>query len=184
MFGSAYADMRLAPYLFAIALIAIRFPHAVAPAALLAGVRHRRHSPSSLVRTAGTTVSMVLYDRSYDRELAALDHVPHGARLVSFVGRPCIEDWAMSRLLHLPAMAIVRREAFSNDQWTLAGAQLLTVHYDPGWRLHPRRQPDRHRVRAAATSSGGRSIRRSPTSRATRFDYVWLIDPPAYDRRR
>ena len=76
---------------------------------------------------------MWLYDRAYDQELAALDHVPHGARMVSFVGRPCVEPWAMSRLLHLPGMAIVRREAFSNDQWTMAGAQLLRVRYRPGW---------------------------------------------------
>ena len=143
VFGSAYADMRLAPYLFAIALVAIRFPERRASASR---ARSRRRLAFVLVRTAGTTISMWLYDRSYDRELAALDHVPHGARLVSFVGRPCVEPWAMSRLLHLPAMAIVRRHAFSNDQWVLPGAQLLDVRYEPGWPLHPRRQPDRHRA--------------------------------------
>ena len=53
-------------------------------------------------RIGGSTASTFLYDRAYDRELAALDHVPWGARLVTFVGRPCVEQWAMSRRLHLP----------------------------------------------------------------------------------
>src|SRR5690606_4671433 len=81
VFGSAYADMRLAPYLFAIALVAIRFNagasrrlmHVVAIAGLA----------FVLVRAGGNTVSAWRYDRSYDRELAALDHVPRGARMVS-----------------------------------------------------------------------------------------------------
>ena len=163
IFGSAYADMRLAPYIFAIALIAIRFPHASRRTMLVFGIAGTLFFAA---RTAGTTVSMVMYDRTYDANLAAIEHIPHGARLVSFVGRPCIEDWAMSRLLHLPAMAIVRREAFSNDQWVLPGAQLLTVHYDPGAASSSRTPARSSPSCAAATSRGGRSIRRSPISRA------------------
>ena len=109
---------------------------------------------------------MWLYDGAYDRELAALDHVPRGARMVSFVGRPCIEPWGMSRLLHLPALAIVRRHAFSNDQWTMAGAQLLNVRYRAGFPFI--RDATQIVTRcAAAARSGGRSTRRSPHSRAT-----------------
>ena len=120
-----------------------------------------------LVRTAGTTVSTWLYDRSYDRELAALDHVPHGARLVSFGGRECVEPWAMTRLLHLPAMAMVRRHAFSNDQWVMPGAQLLTVRYKPGW---PFIRDASQVVTAAPLPARGLAddrTRRSPSSRAT-----------------
>ena len=40
-------------------------------------------------RAGTTTVSMWMHDQRWDRELAALDHVPEGARMVSFVGRPC-----------------------------------------------------------------------------------------------
>src|SRR3546814_13430794 len=86
-------------------------------------------------RLGGTTASFWLYDRSYDRNLAALDHVPRAARVVSFVGRTCPEYWKTSRLEHLPALAIVRRHAFSNDQWTMAGAQLLSVDYADGGRF-------------------------------------------------
>ncbi len=178
VFGSAYADMRLAPYLFAIALVAIRFKEPINRklfnAVGIAGLAF------FLIRTAGTTISTSLYDQRYDRELAALDHVPYGASMVSFVGRPCVEHWAMTRLLHLPAMAIARRHAFSNDQWTMAGAQLLEVRYDAGEPYVRDPSPVVTRRRC------GREFWRTlDTSLATfprhAFDYVWIIDPPDYD---
>ncbi|HWT12183.1 MAG TPA: hypothetical protein VN231_05480 [Allosphingosinicella sp.] len=178
VFGSAYADMRLAPYLFAVGVIAIRFPEGArrrfVQALGLAGFAF------FLLRTGGTTLSMWLYDRVYDRELAALEHVPPGARMVSFVGRPCREPWAMSRLLHLPALAIVRRHAFSNDQWAMPGAQLIRVRYEDGWPF----------VRDATQIVTLRRCRREvwrPIGLALAivprhaFDYIWLITPPPYD---
>jgi hypothetical protein len=170
--------MRLAPYLFIIALVGIRFPERpdlrFARALAIAGMAF------VLVRTAGTTVSMWMYDQSYDRELAALDHVPRGARMVSFVGRPCVEPWAMSRLLHLPGMAIVRNHAFSNDQWTMAGAQLLQVHYRPGWPFI------RDATQIITPQRCHREVWRSVDQALAiiprdAFDYVWLISPPPYD---
>jgi hypothetical protein len=123
---------------------------------------------------------MWLYDRVYDRELAALDHVPHGARMVSFVGRPCIENWAMSRLLHLPGMAIVRNHAFSNDQWTMAGAQLLHVRYRPGWPFV--RDATQIVTQRRCPHEYWRSIDTAlEIVPRDAFDYVWLIDPPAFD---
>ncbi|HYD12648.1 MAG TPA: hypothetical protein VEC11_07360 [Allosphingosinicella sp.] len=180
VFGSAYADMRLAPYLFAIALVAIRFKQPINRklfnAVGIAGLAF------FLVRTAGTTISTTLYDQRYDRELAALEHVPRGARMVSFVGRPCVENWAMTRLLHLPALAITRRHAFSNDQWTMAGAQLLQVVYRPGWPYIR----DASQV-VTARRCRGEVWRTLDMSLATfprdGFDYVWIIDPPEYDAR-
>jgi hypothetical protein len=178
--GSAYADMRLVPYLFAVALIAIRYKPGANP-------RHVRAVAIAalaffLVRTAGTTASFWIYDRVYDRELAALDHVPPGAPLVTFVGETCGHHWAMTRLHHLPALAIVRREAFSNDQWVMAGAQLLRVRYregvpfikDPLQIITPTRCP--------------REIYRTPREALSTFprqgfDYVWMIRPPAFDPR-
>ena len=118
---------------------------------------------------------------AYDRELAALDHVPHGARMVSFVGRPCVEPWAMSRLLHLPGMAIVRRHAFSNDQWTMAGAQLLHGPLHARLAVHPRSYPGRHPAPLPRARSGGRSNVALANFPRDAFDYVWLIQPPPYD---
>jgi hypothetical protein len=178
VFGSAYADMRLAPYLFAVALIAIRFPEN-------AGKRLMRSVAIAglaffAIRTAAATASMYLYDRSYDRELAALDHVPQGARMVSFIGRQCREPWAMTRLLHLSALGIVRRHAFSNDQWTMAGAQLLDVRYRPGWPFirDASQVVTGHRCRREVWRTLDESLAHFPRDG---FDYVWLIDPPRYD---
>jgi hypothetical protein len=161
-----------------IAVIAIRFPErsglAFARALAVAGLAF------ALVRTGATTVSMWLYDRTYDRELAALDYVPRGARMVSFVGRPCIEDWAMTRLLHLPGIGIVRNHAFSNDQWTMAGAQLLQVRYREGWPF----VVDATQIVTARRCAHEywRSIDLAlAVFPRDAFDYVWLIDPPRYN---
>ncbi|HEY1145203.1 MAG TPA: hypothetical protein VGE84_02570 [Allosphingosinicella sp.] len=177
VFGSAYADMRLVPYLFAVAVLAIRlkgrasldFAKVAAAVALLFAV----------VRMAGTTVSFWLYDQDYDRQLAALDHVPEGGRLVSFVGRSCGEPWKTSRLEHLPAMAIVRRHAFSNDQWTMAGAQLLSVDYPEGeWFVRdPSQIVTPIKCRWERWLPIADALKRLPRQA---FDYVWLINPPSY----
>ncbi len=178
VFGSAYADMRLVPYMLAVAVIAIRFRDT-------AGARFTRLVGIAalafvLLRTGGTTVSFWLYDRAYDRELRALDHVPHGARLVSFVGTTCARPWKMSRFEHLPAMALVRKRAFSNDQWSMAGAQLLRTVYEPG--LGYRRDPSQIVVDRPCGGEFWRpidvSLRGFPRAA---FDYVWVIDPPPYD---
>lgn len=177
VFGSAYADMRLAPYILALAVISIRVPEGhlrLSRGLALAGLAFFG------VRTAATTFSMALYDRSFDRELAALEHIPRGAPVVSFIGRPCIEPWGMTRLHHLPAMAIARRHAFSNDQWTMAGAQLLSARYAPGGRFvrDPTQIVSANKCRGEFWLTIEQALVRFPRDG---FDYVWLIDPPPYD---
>jgi hypothetical protein len=116
--GSAYADMRLLPFTCALGLLAIRSRGrwiAVAALAFFA------------VRLAASTTSFALYDRLYRDELHAIDHLPRGASVLSLVVRPCGNDWSTERLDHLPALAIVRRDAFTNDQWTVDSAQAMTV---------------------------------------------------------
>ncbi|HEY1605551.1 MAG TPA: hypothetical protein VGF77_08115 [Allosphingosinicella sp.] len=171
IFGSSYADMRLLPYTIATALIAIRpLEHKRLLAAIgLAFV---------FVRMGAETMSFLLYDRTIQSELAALDHVPRGARLISFVGTACRSRWPMTRLDHLPGMAVVRREAFSNDQWSVAGAQLDRAEYpggpfskDPSQIVAFERCPTRWPTLDS-------SLRLFPRAA---FDYLWLIEPPAYD---
>ncbi len=180
VFGSAYADMRLAPYMIAVAVLAIRYRPGILPRYLKAlavlGLAF------FLVRTAGTTVSFWLYDRTYDRELAALDHVPRGARLVAFVGERCGVPWRMSRLHHVPGLAIVRREAFSNDQWVMAGAQLLRVHYREGvpFVRDPSQIVVLQRCAGESYKPIGEALKLVPRHA---FDYIWLISPPPYDER-
>lgn len=178
VFGSAYADMRLAPFALAIALIAIRprpglaFRHAAGFAAV--GLAFFG------VRQAGTTASYWLYDRSYAQALTALDHLPQGARVVSFVGRRCVDDWAYTRLEHVPALLLERKLAYSNDQWSMAGAQQLTTRYLPakGFAHDPSQIVTDRRCRGEWWRPVNRALARFPRDA---FDYVWLLDPPPYD---
>lgn len=180
VFGSAYADMRLAPYMIAIALIGLR----PKPGLSIRGERALAAAGLAfvLIRMAATTWSGVLYDRSYDRELKALNQVPVGARLLSFVGETCYNEWTMTRLQHLPGMAMVRRLAYTNDQWSMAGGQLLTTRYrqargfshDPS-QIVTSTQCPREWWRPVAVS-----LARFPRHA---YDYLWMISPPPYDKR-
>jgi hypothetical protein len=180
VFGSAYADMRLYPYLLALALIGIR-PGPEASRRFLRGLAIAGLG-FALLRFGANMASFALYDRAWDRELAALDHVPRGARLVSLVGARCRGDWAMLRYDHLPGLAVVRREAFSNDQWSVPGAQLLQTRYPAA---RPFETDPSHIV-----ALGDCPIRRwRRLDEALRlmpwdaFDYLWLVAPPPYDSR-
>ena len=179
VFGSAYADMRLLPYALGAAIIAIRFrptasfrlARAVAVAGLLFYV----------TRIGGHTISYAEGGQRFDRELAALERLPRGARLLSFVGTRCQRPWGERRLAHLPGLAIVRREAFSNDQWHMAGAQLLRVTYPAGrFKGDPSQLVVPRKCRGESWLPIDRALTMLPRDR---FDYLWLIDPPPYDPR-
>jgi hypothetical protein len=175
VFGSAYADMRLAPYLLAIAIIAIRprpgatIRHAATWAAL--GLAF------FLVRIGAQTISYARFARDYQVELAALDHVPIGARLIAFVGHNCRNEWTMTRLEHLPALALERRLAYTDDQWSMAGGQLLTTRYAAagGFAHDPTQLVTPVRCRGEWWRPVNYALARFPRGA---FDYVWLIRPP------
>lgn len=178
VFGSNYADMRLVPYVIAVAILAPRFRQGAS--SRLA----RNLAVLGLLffgsRTLGSTISFWLYDREYDRNLAALDHLPRDARLVSFVGTHCVKPWTMTRLEHLPAVALVRRNAFSNDQWSMPGAQLLSATYEQG--VGFRRDPSQQVVAKRCWFEQWRTMDESLAQFPRRaFDYVWLINPPPFD---
>jgi hypothetical protein len=178
VFGSNYADMRLVPYAIAVAVIAVRQrPAAVATAgSALAALGLLFFA----VRIAGNTWSFLLYDQVYRRELAAVQYLPENAKVISFVGVKCRKGWGMTRIEHLPALGIVRRHAFSNDQWSMNGAQLLTSHYpDDGWFS---RDPSQQVLDAPCPGERwltlDESLRRFPRDK---FDFVWLLRPPRFD---
>lgn len=178
VFGSAYADMRLMPYLLAVAVIAVRLKEdtsrAFARGLALAGILF------VVLRIGSNTVSFWMYDRTYDRELAALDRLPVGARLVSFVGVPCRPGWMMSRVEHLPGLALARRLAYANDQWIMPGGQLLSsrLRDAPGYAYDPSQQAGVIGCKGREWRSLDQSLREFPR---TAFDYVWLVQPPPFD---
>ena len=170
--GSAYTDMRLAPFMLAVPIIGLlpksddrRWLSALALMALALFV----------VRIGVSTVRFAEVDRNYKEQLAALDHVPRGARMFVLVDLPCLSRWDPTRMDHLGAMAIVRREAFVNGQWSMPGAQLLRIKYAPakGFAEDPTQilRPVWCRARNSRTLEN--SIAHFPRAA---FDFVWLID--------
>ena len=181
VFGSAYADMRLVPFIMVVILLAIRF-------------RGETHLPTAhviaaiglvfvLVRLGSNTASMAIAADDQRAKLVALDHVPLGARVVSLAGSTCSRDWAQYRNSHLGAFVIVRKLGFSNDQWKIPGAPLLSLR-DPqtwGWfGADPSQQVNPNQCGTWEHWPIDRSLARFPRDR---FDYLWLLDPPPYDRR-
>ena len=177
LFGSAYADMRLAPFMVALAVLAIapidgKWARPVALAA----------SGFFLARMAMTALVFTAHARDIDRNLAALDMVPKGARMVSLVSVPCLSDWRLPRLSHLPGLAIERRMVFTNDQWIVKGANLMETRLpqgepfteDPSQMIYPRRCPMSPTLDDAIASIP-----------AGVFSHVWLVgfDPSQWPHR-
>jgi hypothetical protein len=173
IFGSAYADMRLVPYAIAVLLLAIRFR----------GETTRRLGWAlaviavtfTAVRLGSNTISLARAADDQRAKLGAIELMPEGARVASFVGLPCGTSWALPRNSHLGAMVMVRRDGFSNDQWLIEGVNLLDLKYnrpgyfaaDPSNIVRPDRCPDRlHRTI-------DQSLREVPRDA---FDFIWLID--------
>lgn len=170
--GSAYADMRLAPYMIALLLLAWRprtnsrwLQSMIALAALA----------FFLVRIGVQTESYARLDRGFRAQLEALDHVPRGARIFALADLPCISRPHLSRLDHVESMAIVRREAFVNGQWDMAGAQLLRITYPkaPGFVEDPTQIIRPGRCRQPGSYTYPAVLGQFPRDA---FDYLWLIN--------
>ena len=178
VFGSAFADMRLAPFFIATLLLAIRFK----------GAPDRRSAPilASIgllffaSRIATTTFSLAKASNEQREMLKSLDHVEPGSRVLSLAGHQCTDDWAFDRHDHLGGMVIVRKFGFSNEQWIVAGANLLTLRNassfgdfakDSSQQAYPNDCHNRH-------PSIDQSLATFPRAA---FDYVWLVDMPPFD---
>ncbi|MEO6225243.1 MAG: hypothetical protein ABIO80_05270 [Sphingomicrobium sp.] len=177
IFGSAYADMRLVPYLLAVALLAIRFR---VPDRTTARVLAVLGLLFFAVRMGANTISLAMSADDQQAKLQAIDSMPTGARVITLTGMPCTEYWPLLRNSHLGAMVIVRRDGFSNDQWLLEGVNLLDLKYraagyfaaDPSQLVRP----------VGCRDSLHRTIEASLAALPRRdFDYVWLIDVPPFD---
>lgn len=174
LLGSAYADMRLFPYLLAVALIALK------PA-----IENRRLGTGLAIaaalffgaRIGTTTWNFIGYDRAYARQLGALDKVERGARVLVLVNLACTASWVSTRMDHLGSQGIVRRDAFVNGQWVMPGAQLLTVKYGAAGRF----ATDPSQLLRPAECRGNREpVFEDTLAHFPRdaFDYFWLIDMP------
>jgi hypothetical protein len=176
VFGSAYADMRLTPFLVAVAVLGItpngwverRLSGAIAVLALLFFV----------TRIAVTSWTFADLDRAWQGQLAALQHVPAGSRVLVQAFVPCNRAWRTNRMEHVGSMAIARRDAFTNDQWAMPGAQLIKVEYQEGapFILDPSQIMRPHpRCRGYYEMVLPLFLQKLPPRG---FDFVWFVDLP------
>ncbi len=175
LFGSAYADMRLAPYALAMGLLAIepRQPDSrgLINAFLIAGLVF------FTARLAATTASFIHHHKVISAELKAVDHIPAGSRVMALTGRTCYTQWQQERRTHLASMALARKRAYINDQFLMNGAQLIGVHYPAAGRF--RKDPSQMAVGDRCFRPDWKrladSVREFPREA---FDYLWVINPP------
>jgi hypothetical protein len=178
--GSAHTDMRLAPYIIALGLLAGNLP-----ASAKRGAREIALAAVAFFALflAVRTVDLARVADEQQRQLAALAYLPRGVDVTTLARADCREPWKLTLNGHLGSYAIIRRNAFSNDQWLTPGINLLglrdPVHgafaEDPSQMVTPNHCPVvRYATRidpavAAAT--------RSPSA------YLWLIDIQPDDPR-
>jgi hypothetical protein len=182
LFGSAYADMRLIPYVILLTVLAIRVPRpspGIESALALLGCIF------IIIRLAGNAFSFFMADLDTSEKLRALNHIPRGAAVLTLASSDCAQPWNLPRHWHLGALVIARKYGFSNDQWQLPGAQLLSVRYSAAEPFQDARSAlvfssacatKLDRVRGATpVNTVERSLSKFPRSA---FDYVWLIELP------
>lgn len=180
VFGSAYADMRVVPCIFALSLLSICLTNSadMATGRFLAIIA----TFFFVFRITANTASLAIAAVDQKEKLQAIEWIPRGARVASFYGLPHPEPWALPRNSHLGALVIARREGFSNDQWMYAGHNLLVLKYrepapfvsDPSEVVRPNGpQPGGYRTIQQALAAVPRD----------KFDYIWLIDISPIDSK-
>jgi hypothetical protein len=171
--GSAQADMRLTPYMVALALLAPSLPRPTSGAS-------REIAVASLafyfVLLSQRTIDFAQVANDQNRQLAALSHIPQGADVTTLANSDCRAGWNLALDGHLGSYVITRRHGFSNDQWLTPGINLLglrdPIHggfaEDPSQMVTPGRCPVvRYATRIDPTIV---AATRGPSS------YLWLID--------
>jgi len=167
--GGAYVDMRILPDTLALAVLAIRVDRGWAGSRRLAAAA----IGFFLIRLATTTIVFAQAGNAQARELAALAVLPAGSSVLVLEAEPAKTDWPVARDTHLGSMATVRRRAFTNDQWSIAGQQVITPR-------HPGAAPyDRDPSEIVYPAGAGYQITDFDTAiagfdRGT-FGYVWTI---------
>lgn len=199
VFGSAYADMRLVPFVFMLAILALRprdnADRRIVQRLAILGLAF------AAARLMGNTISFWIGDAEARRQLAAIEHIHEGAAVLFLAGDSCAERWAMPRHSHLGSLVIARKEGFSNDQWRLPGAQLLKVIYWPAGKfmsdpseITVSRECKGRLLASAKELKNPESVRYVQRRYRTAdealaqfpresFDYVWLIRPEGFTLR-
>ena len=172
--GSALVDVRLLPVAMMLALALQDWSRArpqLARAIATAGLA------LLAVRLTVTAHSFAGYDETYRTQLAALERVEPGSRVLAFVQHSCVrESWASSRSDHIASLASLYRGAWVNDNWAVPGLDMLVPKFKPAKNF----VADPSEFVWSPGCSGGVHLRsvdqalaRAPVGAV---DYVWLID--------
>lgn len=170
--GASYVDVRLLPATLALGLLALR----VAPGETrLAGRLASAGLLFFALRLATSTAALTLFAQGQAAAARGGDVLPVGTTVLVLVNEPAADNWNNPRLSHIAGLAIARRRVFTNEQWALAGQQI--VHP-----LHPGAAPfdrDPSQLVYPATVPGGTDFDHALATfdRAT-FRYVWTIGFP------
>lgn len=175
IFGSVFADMRLAPYAAMLALLAL------GPVERPAPVRQAWMAAALLFLAFRLGVTTHVYrERSQllDQQLTALSAIPPHARVAMLVSLPCPAQWEVPWYSHVGSLALARKEVFVNDQWANSSMNPLTVHYPAAGEFAT---DDRQLFYPQHCSTDARklsdSLRGLP---AAAFTHVWIVGvPPA-----
>jgi hypothetical protein len=143
-------------------------------------------------RLLGTALSWHLYDASYRREFQLMSFIPARSKVAAFVGQPCpprkLEVWTEypwstmgngQRLDHIPAFAIIRKQAFVNALFAGPGFPGVEFRYPQAGRFiddsssHVSMEPSGCAGNFPPTLSS--NLRTLPFKA---FDFVWLVDVP------
>lgn len=171
--GGSMVDMRVLPTMVALALLAIQ----VSPGDDRLEARIARLAAIFFaIRLATTTLAFVLFAQSQMAALRAIDAMPRGASVLVLVDEPAADNWTNPRLGHIAGLAIARRRIFTNEQWALAGQQLVRP-------LHPSAAPfdrDPSQLIYPGTVPGSMSLRQAIATFDRRtFGYVWTVGFPS-----
>lgn len=128
IFGSVFADMRLAPYVVMLGLLALRDTGDT-----------RSRTRLMVLALAFLAFRLALTGHVYaerqailEHQLEALDAIPEHARLATLVEVPCQDEWALPWFSHIGSVALLRKHAFANDQWANSSMNPLHVRFPAG----------------------------------------------------
>lgn len=176
LFGSAFADMRLAPYIYILAMLS--FDTTALPL-----IRGRVFMTIGLIflclRLGLTTTVYVERENRLHGYLKALSVIPPHSRIITMVPLPC--GWPLPWIVHIGSLAIPERQSFANDQWQDPGANLLRVHYpaaagfeaDPAQIIAPTEYGKDDSCASSDKLTLGEALASFPTEA---FDYLWLAN--------
>jgi hypothetical protein len=173
IFGSAFSDARLVHVFMLLIVLAIRDlvnrdnqNQTILPIIILLFV---------IIRTSFISLAWYEDNKIIQNSLTALKYIKNGSRVLTFTLQECAQDWKINYSYnHLDSMLVVYKNAFTNGQWKILGAQPLSPIYNQDTLFGS--DPSQY-IRGKSCGLIGRmsfqkSINNFPRSR---FDYVWIL---------